>query len=185
MLYFNNLPPSVEVSLFDDTEWFPTVESPTVCVIENWNIGNWAQTWWLKFNAEKCSSECKQKTSFPRSWVLYCHLSVLMIGFWSLCLVRKILTHSWADHQDLLKHLAAKIHKHRRYLYLGRHVFDVWHMWRLATRESADFQKQLPDFQLTARLFTHSADNKPNTRLHVSWASAWGLIYSSLLLTSL
>ena len=41
----------------------------------------------------------------------------------------------------------------------------MWHMWRLGTRDSADFQKQSADFQkqsadfqLTARLFTHSAE---------------------------
>ena len=37
-------------------------------------------------------------------------------------------------------------------------MFDVGHMWRLATRESADFQKQLADFHLTAQHFTHSAE---------------------------
>ena len=31
-------------------------------------------------------------------------------------------------------------------------------MWRLATRESADFQKQSADFHLTAQHFTHSAE---------------------------
>ena len=29
---------------------------------------------------------------------------------------------------------------------LNRRVFDVWHMWRLATHESEDFQKQSEDF---------------------------------------
>ena len=42
---------------------------------------------------------------------------------------------------------------------IDRCMFDVRNMWRLATRESADFQKQSTDFQLTARLFTHSAEN--------------------------
>ena len=37
----------------------------------------------------------------------------------------------------------------------NRHVSDVW---RLATREAADFQKQWADIQLTARLFAHSAE---------------------------
>ena len=40
-------------------------------------------------------------------------------------------------------------------------MFDVWHVWRLATRatrEAADFQKQWADIQLTARLFAHSAE---------------------------
>ena len=44
-------------------------------------------------------------------------------------------------------------------------MFDVGHMWRLATRESADFQKQSvafqkqsADFHLTAQHFTHSAE---------------------------
>ena len=29
----------------------------------------------------------------------------------------------------------------------NRRGLDEWHMWRLATRESADFQKQAADFQ--------------------------------------
>ena len=46
-----------------------------------------------------------------------------------------------------------------------RRVFDVWHMWRLATHDSEDYQKQLADFQksstdfqLTVRIFAHSAE---------------------------
>ena len=31
-------------------------------------------------------------------------------------------------------------------------------MWRLPTRELADFQKQSADFHLTAQHFTHSAE---------------------------
>ena len=41
---------------------------------------------------------------------------------------------------------------------MNRRVFDVGHMWRLATRKSADFQKQSAEFHLTAQHFTHSAE---------------------------